>query len=237
MNEAAFTAALAQSRAITGWLTDSQSRMLFEAAAGLRSGEVALEIGSHHGKSTVLLARALPAGASLVAVDPFEDPRWCGGPDALMIFEENLLRAGVRERVRLIRSTSAEAVRRWPSHTAVGLLYIDGAHDYGTVAADIVQWQRHLAPEGTLLIHDAFSSVGVTRAVLQHLLPHGELVYHGSSGSLVKFKPGRPTLTSRLRLTMRLAYFARNVAVKVGRRHDSTTLTRVLGHRQPGDPY
>jgi predicted O-methyltransferase YrrM len=237
VNEAAFRAALAQSRAISGWLTESQSRILFEAAVSLRPGEVALEIGSHHGKSTVLLARALPAGASLVAVDPFEDSRWGGGRHALEIFQENLLRAGVRGRVRLIRSTSADAVGRWPSHATVSLLYIDGAHDYRSVSTDIALWQRHLSPEGTMLIHDAFSSAGVTRAVLRHLLPNNHIVYHGSSGSLVKFKPGTPTLTSRLRLITRLAYFMRNVGVKIGLRHNSLTLVRLLGHRESGHPY
>ncbi len=51
----------------------------------------------------------------------------------------------------------------------VELLYIDGAHRYAPARDDIRRWGDRVPPGGTLLIHDSFSSVGVTGAILTSL--------------------------------------------------------------------
>ena len=43
-------------------------------------------------------------------------------------------------------------------------------------------------PGGTLLIHDAFSSVGVTLAILRRLAPGSRFRYVGRSGSLAEYR-------------------------------------------------
>ena len=65
-----------------------------------------MEIGSHRGKSAILIASGLPEGGRLVAVDPFDNPRWGGGPESLAAFEANIARAGLTDRIDLFRGIS-----------------------------------------------------------------------------------------------------------------------------------
>ena len=62
---------------------------------------------------------------------------------------------------------------RRPSGDALGdvdgplaLLYVDGAHRFGPARDDLARWGARVAPGGTMLVHDAFSSIGVTLALL-----------------------------------------------------------------------
>ena len=66
---------------VPGWLKEDQARLLFEEA---RTGPAArvLEIGSHQGRSTILLGRgALSRGGRVTAIDPFVEGRLFGGGD------------------------------------------------------------------------------------------------------------------------------------------------------------
>ncbi len=138
---------------IDGWLTEGQGRMLYDAAQHVNAGEAIVEIGSHHGRSTVLLAQAKPADVELVAVDPFGDPRWGGGEDALQIFRANLAKHHVGDLLRLARQKGSEAGQAWTG-PRVGMLFLDGAHDYHSVCADLAAWRPYLSPTGTVLMHD-----------------------------------------------------------------------------------
>ncbi len=151
---------------IEGWMTEGQGRMLSERARRVRDHEAIVEIGSHHGRSTIVLAKAKRPGVRLVAVDPFDDPRWGGGKSSLERFQDNVQDAGVGGDVELFRGFGEEAAKTWDG-SSVGVLYVDGAHDYPTVHGEIESWLPHVAVGGSVLFHDAFSSPGVTRAVLQ----------------------------------------------------------------------
>ena len=144
---------------VEGWLLESQGRALFEAAGRLMPGTSAVEIGSHRGKSTVLIALGLPDSARLTAVDPFDDPRWGGGADSLETFRSNLTRAGVDQRVDLFRGLSEEAAAQWTS-PLVGFLWVDGAHDVESTLKDFDGWMPHMAVGAEMYVHDAFSAVG-----------------------------------------------------------------------------
>ena len=76
-------------------------------------------------------------------------------------FLANLERAGVRERVRHVRCLLAGRAATTVDGE-VDLLYVDGAHRYGPARDDIVRWGARVRPGGTMLIHDSFSSIGVT---------------------------------------------------------------------------
>ena len=76
-----FAEAWTMASTVDGWLTEGQGRALFEAGRRLLGGTTAVEIGSHRGKSAILIASGLPEGGRLVAVDPFDNPRWGGGPE------------------------------------------------------------------------------------------------------------------------------------------------------------
>ena len=63
-----------------GWLTRAQGRALWDAAATCPADGSIAEIGSHQGRSTVVLARrAADAGARVIAIDPFVDGAMFGG--------------------------------------------------------------------------------------------------------------------------------------------------------------
>jgi predicted O-methyltransferase YrrM len=235
-----FEEAWRESAPIGGWLSQPQARVLVCCAERVASGDWIVEVGSHHGKATVLMAKAKPAGTQVLAVDPFDDPRWGGGSVAFGVFESNLAAAGVAGQVSLFRGTSAEAASRW-SGDRIGLLYVDGAHDRQSVLTDIRAWEPFIAQQGLVLFHDAFSSVGVTLALLQRHLVSKQFRYVASVASLAIFQrqdqTALATAANALRLTGRLGYFARNVAVKLALRQGRPGIAGLLGHQDAGCPF
>jgi predicted O-methyltransferase YrrM len=225
---------------IEGWLSESQARVLAHAAEEILDGSWIVEVGSHHGKATILMAKAKPPATRLLAVDPFDDSRWGGGAAAFEVFESNLAAAEVASVVSLFRGTSAEAAARW-SGDPVGLLYVDGAHDRQSVLGDIRAWEPFLREHSVVLFHDAFSSVGVTLALLQRHLVNRRFRYIGSVASLAIFRrEDQSTVAATvdaLRLTARLGYFARNLAVKLAVRKGRYRIAALFGHRDTGCPF
>src|SRR5262249_50828604 len=134
------------------------------------------------------------------------------------VFLANLERAGVADRVRHVRAMSVAA------HTDVegdvAMLYIDGAHRYGPARQDIHAWGARVRPDGTLLIHDSFSSIGVTLAIVRELLFGSRFRYVGRARSLAIYRADLPNgLKARLanagRQALQLPWFVRNVGLKV----------------------
>ncbi len=224
--------------AVDGWLTPPQARALYDAATRVRPGRAAVEVGSHRGKSTILLASGLPEGVRLTAVDPFDDPRWGGGAESLEIFQANLERAGVTDRVELYRGLSGDAAASW-SGPEVDLAWIDGAHDRASVLVDIDGWDEHLGDGATMLLHDAFSAIGTTEAVLLRLWWSRRYRYVGSERTLVEFRKEPRTRLEAIadagRLAPKLAFFARMLAIKLARRRGHHGLERRL-MREPNEP-
>lgn len=226
-------------------MTDAQARRLWDAARAVRPGALIVEIGSYRGRSAIVLARAAPAGTTVVAIDPHAGND--RGPQEIEGYESeaesdhraflaNLDRAGVSERVRHVRLPSADA---HPDVTGeIALVYVDGAHRYGPARDDIRDWGARLAPGGTMLIHDGFSSVGVTLATLRLLVPSREFRYVGRSGSLIEYRRERaPVPGNALRQLAELPWFLRNVLVKVALIARLRPLARLLGHRSGDWPY
>ena len=230
---------------VEGWLTDAQAERL--RAAATRSARI-VEIGSYRGRSTIVLARAAPAGAEVVAIDPHagndRGPRqWRGtageGEADHRVFSANLERAGVAARVRHVRRPSQAALDVVDGEA--DLVYVDGAHRFAAAAADIRAWGGRVAPGGTLLIHDAFSSVGVTLAIARCLIGGRRFRYVGRSGSLAEYRREDLGLRARLIGTARqlasLPWFGRNLAVKAAIVARMPWLARALGHRSGPWPY
>ena len=129
-----------------------------------------VEIGSFRGRSAIVLAGA---GAEVVCIDPHAGSD--RGPQEIAAdadrgsadheaFHANLARAGVAERVRHVRAFSDAALEQVPG--PVDVLFVDGAHRFGPARADLVRWGDRVRPGGRMLVHDAWSSVGVTLALL-----------------------------------------------------------------------
>ena len=231
-----FDQVFASVRDIEGWLTEDQARVLYERAAALPPGSRIVEIGSHHGRSTIVLASGAPT-AQLSAIDPYEEdePR----PADLERFEQNIERAGIRERVRHVHAPSAAALSEIRGE--VDLLYIDGAHDLKTAQADVRGWGARVREGGTMLIHDSFSSVGVTLAEVLSLFFGDRFRYVGRSRTLAEYRreqlPSAGRLVNASRQAASLPWFARNVLVKVALVAKAPVVARALGHRDTVFPY
>ncbi len=219
---------------IEGWLTRAQAVVLFDAVRALAPGSTVVEIGSHQGRSTLVLAAALPDGGRLVAVDPFPADWRYGGPDTRARLEENLSTAGVRDRVEVLPTTSRAA--RTSYRGQAGLVYVDGKHDHWTVRDDL-RWADRVPEGGVVLVHDAFSSLGVTTALLRTLPFSRRLAYVGRTGSLARLEVRRPTYVDRLRPFREVPWWTRNLVVKVLLRLRLRRAARLLGHDLAEDPY
>ena len=221
---------------IPGWLTEEQARLLFDAARDLPAEPLLLEIGSHQGKSTVVLATAARVhGGRVVAVDPFVDGRLFGGPSTRTKFENNLREAHLSDAVELLPEYSTRARPTWTRD--IDYLYIDGKHDYWTLADDL-KWAEHLPPGAPILVHDCYSSIGVTLGVLAHVLPSSRLRYERRAGSMALFRVGKPSWEDRRRILREVPWWLRNVVVKILLRlHLRPVASRLFGHEGPYDPY
>ena len=221
--------------AVPGWLKEGQARMLYDAAARLRPGATLLEIGSHQGRSTVVLgAVAQRLGGEVVAIDPFVDGRLFGGLPTRDLFRTHVEEAGLSGVVRPVEEYSTRARPGWSE--PFDLLYIDGKHDYWTLADDLL-WRRHLPEGAPVLVHDAFSSIGVTLGILAKVLPARDLRYVRRSDSMALFEKARPSRADRLRILAELPWWVRNVFLKVLLRLRLRPVARLLGHDSPYDPY
>jgi SAM-dependent methyltransferase len=243
-----FEEALAAVDGVEGWLSEGQARRLWECALAVPPGGRVVEIGSFRGRSAIVLARA---GAQVIAIDPHagndRGPQEIHGSvdegqadhDA---FVANLRRAGVEDAVRHVRLPSQEALGAVEGD--IDLLYVDGAHRIGPATDDIRRWGARVRPGGRMLVHDSFSSIGVTLALLRLLLFGGAFVYVGRERSLAEYRRvGRPlSFGERLRNAGRqlaeLPWFARNVLIKVAivLRAPGEVL-RLLGHDSRDWPY
>lgn len=220
-----FEAARAAVAEVEGWMTPGQARKLWDCASAVRKGGHIVEIGSFRGRSTIVLARAADPDVTVVAIDPHAGND--RGPQELEgfeehaaadydVFRENLQRAGVADRVRHLRKFSSDAKADVPGE--IDLLYIDGAHRLRPALDDIRGWSAKISPGGTLLIHDSFSSIGVTGAIVAQLFFSPKFRYVGRSESMTHYRREAVAGTARLRNAARqaaqLPWFVRNVLIK-----------------------
>jgi predicted O-methyltransferase YrrM len=214
-----FDDAWAHARDVEGWLTEAQARRLFAAAAGVAPGGRVVEIGSFRGRSAIVLAGA---GVDVVCIDPHagsdRGPQEIaadadrGAADA-QAFASNLARAGVADRVRHVRAFSHEALDAVDG--PVDVLFVDGAHRFGPARSDLVHWGGRVRAGGRMLVHDAWSSVGVTLALLTTTVLSRRWRYAGRDGSLAEFvREDVRVARNAARQLRELGWFARNLVVK-----------------------
>ena len=211
---------------VQGWMTRAQAQRLWNAAKRLPRGGRIVEIGSYHGRSAIVLSSAAEPGARVFAIDPHggndRGPQqiegdYQDGQRDHETFMENLRVAGVVHRVQHIRKPSQDATGDIPG--LLDVVYIDGAHPFVPATSDIQRWGAKVASGGTLLIHDSFSSIGVTLALLTTLVFGKNFRYVGRSGSMTEYRRERMDVVARLRSAARhlaqLPYLLRYVLFKV----------------------
>jgi predicted O-methyltransferase YrrM len=223
---ASFEDAFAAARPVEGWLTEAQARRLWDSARSVPPGGVVVEIGSFRGRSAIVLASALAEGARLVAIDPHAggdrgpqeiEAETARGEADRRAFEANLRAARVGERVEHVRQMSSDALGSVDG--PIDILYVDGAHRLGPARDDIVRWGARVREGGTMLVHDSFSSIGVTLATLASVTFGSDWRYAGRTRSLAEYRRERLSGAARAANTLRqlaqLPWFAWNVAIKV----------------------
>jgi len=233
---------------VEGWMTPAQARRLWECSRQVSSGGRIVEIGSFRGRSMIVLATAAVPGVELVAIDPHagndRGPQEISGfeeaaADDNQVFRANLRAAGVYDRVNHIRKFSDDALA--DVEGSIDLLYIDGAHRFAPARDDIVRWGRKVKPGGDLLIHDSFSSVGVTGAIVASLVFGSEYRYLGRSESMAHYRRealgGPARARNALRQAAQFPWFARNLLIKALIVAKLGRLTRALGHDPETWPY
>ena len=212
---------------VEGWMSPGQGATLFDSATNCPPGGRIVEIGSFRGRSTIVLATAADPSVEIVAIDPHagndRGPQEIDGfadeaADDHAIFTANLAAAGVADRVRHVRAFSDAALDL--VNGPVDVLYIDGAHRYKPALADIRTWGDRVNDGGTMLIHDSFSSIGVTLAILRHLVVCFKFRYVGRSRSMTIYRadlaPGWMAMAKNAaRQLAQLPWFAKNVGLKV----------------------
>jgi predicted O-methyltransferase YrrM len=220
---------------VPGWLTEGQARMLWDAVLRLAPGSTVLEIGSHQGRSTVILGQAARAvGARVIAVDAFVDGKLFGGASTRDRFEANIAAAGLTDVVELVVGYSTKLRPNWDR--TFDLLYVDGKHDYWTYTDDL-RWSAHLPAGGEILVHDCFSSIGVTLGTIAKILFGSRYTYVDRSRSLARFRLARPGVRDRLRVAAQLPWFSWNVFIKVLLRLRLRRVAGWFGHHGPYDPF
>ena len=232
---------------VDGWLTDDQARLLWDRARVLPAGARVVEIGNFRGRSTIVLARAAPHAAEIVAIDPHAgsdrgpqeieaEPK--RGAEDHAAFHANVRAAGVDNHVRHVRKLSQDAGD--DVHGNLDLLYIDGTHRYAPALSDMRQWGSRVVIGGTMFVHDAFCSIGVTRAIARELLFSHTFSYRGRVGSLAEYRrepvEGKRRVRNISRQLVEGPWFARGLLVKLLITLKLRPLTRLLGNRLPW-PY
>ena len=178
---------LDRAREIQGWMTDAELEWL--AGQATRHYRIA-EVGSWKGRSTVALAEN--TSGMVLAVDT-----WLGseehtpeeiGPEGWLFrqFSENVkglpILPVVGESVRVAEHFQRVGFR------VFDMVFIDGAHDFDSVKADIEAWRPLLQPGGILCGHDFKSWPGAVAEAVSTVL--GEVELPAGSIWLKEFKEG-----------------------------------------------
>jgi SAM-dependent methyltransferase len=154
-----------------------------------------VEIGSWLGRSTAFMAQAIKDSRKPIkfyAVDT-----WAGsigdsaffpvlnqhGGNVYQVFVQNMLDCGIEDYVYPIKSDSIAAAKE---AAALGhkfdFIFIDGAHDYASVRADLTAWLPLLKEGGIFAGHD-LGCPGVNQALDEVLGGKYKKYIGGTSGS------------------------------------------------------
>lgn len=141
---------------------EGELRMLNRLAAGIDTG-VIVAIGSYRGQTDCALA--LHAHVPVYAIDnragsigeefPFND-------EDRTIWMQNVLSLGLGAKIRPINLPSEDVADVWKQ--PIGMLFIDGSHDYLSVIGDIDGFLPAVVQDGLVAFHDA-NSEGVMKAI------------------------------------------------------------------------
>ncbi len=149
---------------IPGFLSQREAELLYKIAHD-KAGNI-IEIGSLHGRSTVVLAEAIKdsdKSGKVFAIDPgYMDIQ------SLVNFQKNISHFGVDKYIQPITISSEEANKNW--HDPVDFLWIDGDHTYKGAELDFLLWEPYLKIGGIIAYHDVtFNHPDVRKVVAKYI--------------------------------------------------------------------
>lgn len=165
---------------IEGWLNYPVAKLLHEKAKRVPNELPIVEIGSWKGRSTVLLSKS-SSSSKVYAIDPHigssEHHGLSEKPiDTFEEFKRNLKSANVLENVKIVRKASRDALDDVPDK--IGMLWIDGSHEYKDVYDDFKLWFPRLIEGGHVLFHDS-KWPGVKQVLWEELYTSCEVSFIG----------------------------------------------------------
>lgn len=149
---------------IDGWLTGREAHLLYSLSRDVDSLSTIVEIGSWKGRSTLCLGMGSKDGhrARVYAIDPHtgssEHIRTFGKVDTFAEFTGNIQNSGFADLISPIRKSSKEAA--FDFDCGIGLLFIDGAHEFRHVREDFILWFSKVIEGGNVAFHDSWHFLG-----------------------------------------------------------------------------
>lgn len=179
---------------IEGWLSDSEAELLIRSTITLCKEKPGrhniVEIGSYHGKSTVLFGILLSQyspDSKVFAIDPHDgqlgaaDTGLKAYPPSFVPFKKNVEKAALTSIVEPIQSRTADVI--WSS--PISLLFIDGLHDYQHVSSDFTHFKKWLKPGSYVAFHDYADYYPGVKKFVDELLLSGRFSKFGEAGSMI----------------------------------------------------
>ena len=157
-----------QLETVEGMSSDRECRLLAHLASQAPAGGDIVEIGAWLGKSTAWLvegAHRQPKPPQVVSIDPHQRNSWPGF--CATVEQLDLQRRGLQ----IHRAMSHDVGRDWKR--PIGLLWVDGCHEYQPVLQDIEDFVPHMLPGGWVVFDDAAGGKfpGVERAIAERMTP------------------------------------------------------------------
>ena len=179
---------------IEGWLSDRESDLLIsitrKACGDSPSPHNIVEIGSYHGKSTVIFGNIVKMyfpNAKVYAIDTHDgklgaaDQGLKSFPPSLDSFKNNIKTEKLCEVVEIINNNSYHV--EW--HRTVTLLFIDGLHDYLNVSRDFNHFSDWVIAGGYIAFHDYAPYYPGVKRLVDELLMGGKYLKTHQVDSLV----------------------------------------------------
>jgi len=173
---------------IEGWMSEGELRWLAEQAQLTGPSSKIVEVGVFLGRSARAIADNADWGSVIYCVDPYTSYDDEGVKKAIEagswddVYEQaksNLYypygNVESPSRAVFLRKSSIGAALNFFDHS-VDMIFIDGAHSYSAVMADITAWERTVKPGGLICGHDYGVHPGVKLAV-DESFPFGRIKF------------------------------------------------------------
>lgn len=162
---------------VDGLISIDEGRALAELASTVEDNLAIVEIGAYKGLSTSYLALG-NSNSRIFSIDLWDTTNVADvrikkkkkrkNFDDSRVFSEYLKNVKALRNVIPVRGDSREIGKVW--YLPIGLLFIDGAHDYESVKSDMMLFAGSVEEGGYMCFHDAAETKGKVGRVLEEFV-------------------------------------------------------------------